>query len=45
MDILRPFSVVAVQKKFLLIAINYFTKWIEAEVLVTITEVKVCDFK
>ena len=30
--------------KFLLIAINYFTKWVEAEALATITEAKVQNF-
>ena len=32
------------QRKFLLVAIDYFTKWIEAEPLVKITEAKVQDF-
>ena len=30
--------------KFLLIAIDYFTKWVEAEALATITEAKVQNF-
>ena len=30
--------------KFLLIAIDYFTKWVEAEALETITETKVQNF-
>ena len=30
--------------KFLLVAIDYFTKWVEAEALVTITEAKVQNF-
>ena len=32
------------QMKFLLVAINYFTKWVEAEALATITEAKVQNF-
>ena len=32
------------QVKFLLIAINYFTKWVEAKALATITEAKVRSF-
>ena len=32
------------QMKFLLIASNYFTKWVEAEALATITEAKVQNF-
>ena len=30
--------------RFLLVAINYFTKWVEAEALATITEAKVQNF-
>ena len=32
------------QVKFLLIAINYFTKWVEAEALATITEARIQSF-
>ena len=32
------------QMKFLLVAIDYFTKWVEAEALVTITGTKVQNF-
>ena len=32
------------QMKFLLIAIDYFTKWVEAEALATITEAKIQNF-
>ena len=32
------------QVKFLPVAIDYFTKWVEAEALETITEAKVQDF-
>ena len=30
--------------KFLLVTIDYFTKWVEAEALATITEAKVQNF-
>jgi len=32
------------QVKFLLIAIDYFTKWVEAEALATITEARIQNF-
>ena len=32
------------QMRFLLVAIDYFTKWIEVEVLATIIEAKVQNF-
>ena len=32
------------QMKFLLVAIDYFAKWVEAEALATITETKVQNF-
>ena len=32
------------QVRFLLVAIDYFTKWVEAEALATITEAKVRSF-
>ena len=32
------------QVKFLLVAIDYFTKWVEARVLATITKAKVRNF-
>ena len=32
------------QVKFLLVAIDYFTKWVEAEALATITEAKIRSF-
>ena len=31
MDIVGPLPVAAAQKKFLLVAIDYFSKWVEAE--------------
>ncbi|KAL0455844.1 UNVERIFIED_CONTAM: hypothetical protein Slati_0923600 [Sesamum latifolium] len=38
MDIVGPFPLAAGQRKFLLVAIDYFTKWIEVEPLACITE-------
>ncbi|XP_073049671.1 uncharacterized protein [Primulina eburnea] len=38
MDIVGPFPVARVQKKFLLVAVDYFSKWVEAEPLAKITE-------
>ena len=32
------------QVKFLLVAINYFTKWVEAKALATITKAKIRNF-
>ena len=32
------------QVKFLLVAIDYFTKWVEVEALPTITEAKIYNF-
>ena len=32
------------QVKFLLVAIDYFTKWVEAKALATITEAKIQSF-
>ncbi|KAL0345315.1 UNVERIFIED_CONTAM: hypothetical protein Sradi_4362800 [Sesamum radiatum] len=44
MDIVGPFLLAPGQKKFLLVAIHYFTKWIEAEPLARITKGKVMKF-
>ena len=41
---MRPLPQGKKQVKFLLIAIDYFTKWVETEVLVTIIEAKVWSF-
>ncbi|KAL0394475.1 UNVERIFIED_CONTAM: hypothetical protein Slati_4413700 [Sesamum latifolium] len=38
MDIVGPVPLAAGQRKFLLVAIDYFTKWVEAEPLARITE-------
>ncbi|KAL0416876.1 UNVERIFIED_CONTAM: hypothetical protein Slati_3519500 [Sesamum latifolium] len=37
-DIVGPFPLAAGQRKFLLVAANYFTKWVEAEPLALITK-------
>ena len=39
-----PFSLATGGCKFLLVAVDYFTKWIEVEPLAKITEAKVKDF-
>ena len=43
-DIVGPLPIGKGQVKFLLVAINYFTKWVEAEALATITEAKIQSF-
>ncbi|KAL0444234.1 UNVERIFIED_CONTAM: hypothetical protein Slati_2146100 [Sesamum latifolium] len=43
-DIVGPFPIASGQRKFLLVAINYFTKWVEAEPLARITEGEVMKF-
>ncbi|KAL0420201.1 UNVERIFIED_CONTAM: Ribonuclease HI [Sesamum latifolium] len=44
MDIVGPFPLAAGQRKFLLVAIDYFTKWVEAEPLARITEGEIMKF-
>ncbi|KAL0427859.1 UNVERIFIED_CONTAM: hypothetical protein Slati_2960700 [Sesamum latifolium] len=44
MDFVCPFSLAADQRKFLLVAIDYFTKWAEAEPLARIAEGEVMKF-
>ena len=39
-----PFLLGNKQLKFLIVAINYFTKWVEAEPVMTITEAKITNF-
>ena len=41
---MRPFPTEVRQLKFLVVGINYFTKWVEAEVLATITEKNIRSF-
>ena len=43
-DIMGPLPQGKRQMKFLLVVIDYFTKWVEAEALATITETKVQNF-
>ena len=43
-DIVGPLPQGKGQVKFLLVAIDYFTKWVEAESLATITEAKIQNF-
>ena len=44
LDILGPLPIGRGQCKFIIVAVDYFTKWAEAEPLATITEQKVCNF-
>ena len=38
LDIMGPFLIAVRQLKFLIVGIDYFTKWVEAEALATITK-------
>jgi len=44
LDIIGPFPTAISQLKFLVVGIDYFTKWVEAEALATITEKNVRSF-
>ena len=44
LDILGPLPIGKCQCKFIIVVVDYFTKWAEAEPLVTITEPKICSF-
>ena len=44
LDIMGPFPIGVRQLKFLVIGIDYFTKWMEAEALATITENNIRSF-
>ena len=44
MDIQGPFPMASGQRKFLTVAIDYFTKWIEAKALAKITTKQVTQF-
>ena len=44
LDIMSPFPTAVRQLKFLMVDIDYFTKWVEAKALATITEKSVQSF-
>ncbi|KAJ8486642.1 hypothetical protein OPV22_019127 [Ensete ventricosum] len=44
MDLLGPFPPVSGQRRFLIVGVDYFTKWLEAEPLASITERQVEGF-
>ena len=44
LDIMGPFSTAVRQLKFLVVGIDYFTKWVEAEALATIMEKNIRSF-
>ena len=44
LDIMGPFPTALRQLKFLVVGIDYFTKWVEAEPLATITEKSIRTF-
>ena len=44
LDIIGPFPTALRQLKFLVVGIDYFTKWVEVEPLATITEKSICTF-
>ena len=43
-DIMGPFPIGRKQFKFLIVAIDYFTKWVEVEPAAKITEAKITSF-
>jgi hypothetical protein len=43
-DLVRPMPTEKGNKKFLIVAVDYFTKWVEAEALATITTENVANF-
>ena len=44
LDIIGPFRCVLGNKRYVLVTIDYFTKWVEAEALVNIRDVDVKKF-
>lgn len=44
LDIMGPFPTALRQLKFLVVGIDYFTKWVEAKALATITEKNMWSF-
>ena len=43
-DVMGPFSLGKKQLRFLIVAIDNFTKWVEVELVTTIIEAKVISF-
>ncbi|KAL2231127.1 UNVERIFIED_CONTAM: hypothetical protein Sindi_1707100 [Sesamum indicum] len=43
-DIVGPFPVAEAQKKFIIVAVEYFSKWVEAEAVARISEREVINF-
>ncbi|KAL2246103.1 UNVERIFIED_CONTAM: Gag-Pol polyprotein [Sesamum indicum] len=43
-DIVGPFPPAQAQKKFIIVAVEYFSKWVEAEVVAKISEKEVINF-
>ncbi|XP_020689428.2 uncharacterized protein LOC110104595, partial [Dendrobium catenatum] len=43
-DIMGPFPIATGQRKFIILAVDYFTKWVEAEPLTKITEANAKQF-
>ncbi|KAI0520318.1 hypothetical protein KFK09_007790 [Dendrobium nobile] len=43
-DIMGPFPIATGQRKFIILAVDYFTKWVEAEPLAKITEANTKQF-
>ena len=44
LDIMDPFPIAMRKLKFLIVGIDYFTKWVEVKALATITEKNVRNF-
>ncbi|XP_056689717.1 uncharacterized protein [Spinacia oleracea] len=44
LDIIGPFPSAVNQKKWLIVGVDYFSKWIQAEAVSSITEQQVCKF-
>ena len=44
LDIIGPFPTTVRQLKFLVVGIDYFTEWVKAEALATITEKNIRSF-